>query len=119
MKRLYVGQIDKALLFGLLIFMFPASTAAQVQNYYVATTGSDTNDGSQAHPWATINHADSALRVGTAGTCTATSGWNSTSGVGACIHVASGLTQVRSQLPRAAQPLPAFIMYPTRNTVLV
>lgn len=91
MKRLYAGGIGKGLLFGLLLtFWFPASAAAQVQNYYVATTGSDANDGSQAHPWATINHADSALRIGTAGPCTAASGWNSTSGVGACIHVASG-----------------------------
>lgn len=36
-------------------------------NYYVSTTGSDSNDGSSAHPWLTLQHADSAGP--TAGTC--------------------------------------------------
>lgn len=39
-----------------------------VNNYYVATTGSDSNDGSSAHPWKTINHADAALGLGVSGT---------------------------------------------------
>jgi hypothetical protein len=30
-------------------------------NYYVSTTGSDANDGSQLHPWATIEHAVSSV----------------------------------------------------------
>jgi hypothetical protein len=33
-------------------------------NYYVSTTGNDANDGSSAHPWATINHADSVVAAG-------------------------------------------------------
>ncbi len=35
--------------------------------YFVAPTGSDLNDGSATKPWATINHASSALIVGTEG----------------------------------------------------
>lgn len=65
-------------------------TAVAQNQYYVAPTGSDSNDGSKAHPWATINHADAALTVGAPGVCTAGSGWISASGVGACVHVASG-----------------------------
>jgi hypothetical protein len=38
------------------------------QNYWVAPNGSDANDGSQSHPWATISHADAALRLGANGT---------------------------------------------------
>ncbi len=44
-------------------------------SYYVANNGSDANDGSACHPWATIAHADSALALGTTGTT---------------VHVASG-----------------------------
>ena len=32
--------------------------------YYVSNSGSDTNDGSACHPWATINHADKMVRPG-------------------------------------------------------
>ncbi len=35
--------------------------------YYVATTGSDLNDGSASKPWATITHADQSLVVGAEG----------------------------------------------------
>jgi uncharacterized protein DUF1565 len=38
------------------------------KNYWVAPNGSDANDGSQSHPWATIKHADAALRLGANGT---------------------------------------------------
>lgn len=41
-------------------------------DYYVTPTGSDSNNGSSAHPWATINHADSVV------------------GPGAVVHVAAG-----------------------------
>jgi parallel beta-helix repeat protein len=44
-----------------------------VNNFYVATTGSDTNNGSQAAPWLTLKHADSA-----------------NVGAGSCINVAPG-----------------------------
>jgi hypothetical protein len=40
-----------------------------VNNYYVATTGSDSNSGTQASPWLTIQHADSAGAGRSAGDC--------------------------------------------------
>jgi parallel beta-helix repeat protein len=43
------------------------------RNYYVATNGDDAKDGSQASPWKTIQHADSASRL-----------------PGDCINVAAG-----------------------------
>ncbi len=39
-----------------------SSTAAN--NYYVATNGSDSNDGSACHPWASIQHAASVAQGG-------------------------------------------------------
>jgi parallel beta-helix repeat protein len=33
-------------------------------NYYVSTSGSDSNDGSAAHPWATIQHASNLAQPG-------------------------------------------------------
>jgi hypothetical protein len=33
-------------------------------NYYVSTSGSDSNDGSAAHPWRTIQHASSLVAPG-------------------------------------------------------
>ena len=74
----------------LLLFAVVRTSAAQNQ-YYISPTGSDSNDGSRAHPWATFNHASSAARVGLPGVCTAASGWISASGIGACIHVAPGV----------------------------
>ncbi len=44
-----------------------------VRNYYVATTGSDTNPGTQASPWKTLQHADTMNL-----------------GAGACVNVAPG-----------------------------
>jgi hypothetical protein len=46
------------------------------KEYFVATTGSDLNDGSMASPWATISHASQALVPGPDG---------------AIVHVASGI----------------------------
>lgn len=43
----------------------PSSPGA---DYYIAPGGSDSNDGSEAHPWATITHADSVLQLGAYGT---------------------------------------------------
>src|SRR5207245_6900491 len=39
-----------------------------VNNYYVATTGSDSNSCTQAAPCATVNHVDSILTLGANGT---------------------------------------------------
>jgi hypothetical protein len=40
-----------------------------VNNYYVATNGSDSNVGTQASPWLTIQHADTAVGGRVAGDC--------------------------------------------------
>jgi parallel beta-helix repeat protein len=40
-----------------------------VNNYYVATSGSDSNSGTQASPWLTIQHADTAAGGRVAGDC--------------------------------------------------
>lgn len=67
------------------------SLASFATDYYVSATGSDSNSGtSPSSPWLTINHADAALTVGSGTTCTAGSGWVSVTGIGACVHVASG-----------------------------
>src|SRR5215471_17075156 len=47
-----------------------------VRNFYVATTGNDSNDGSAGSPWLTIQHADTSSRIG-----------------GDCINVAPGTYQ--------------------------
>jgi len=56
----------------LVLFMYlairPKQAVTQSANeYYVATTGSDSNDGSQAHPWKTIPHAFSSFVLGSGG----------------------------------------------------
>ena len=46
----------------------PPSSCSNCNNdYYISTTGFDSNPGTQAAPWATINHADAALTLGTGG----------------------------------------------------
>ena len=46
--------------------------SSTVSQYYIAPTGSDSNDGSAVHPWATIAHAATVI------------------GPGATVHVAAG-----------------------------
>lgn len=47
-----------AFLMALVSILLPKSTATPAnRQYYVAVTGSDSNDGSSAHPWKTIQHA--------------------------------------------------------------
>src|SRR5262249_10755961 len=41
-----------------------ASPSSNGKDYYVSTTGSDSNDGSAAHPWRTIQHASSLVTAG-------------------------------------------------------
>jgi len=55
------------LLLGL-CFALTGASVAQNQYYVNSSTGSDSNDGSQARPWRTIQHADSALALGAGGT---------------------------------------------------
>ena len=52
----------------LVLFCFVLNASAQVNDYYVATTGSDSGPGSQSQPWKTITHAASALTLGGSGT---------------------------------------------------
>ena len=52
----------------LVLFCFVLNASAQVNDYYVATTGSDSGPGSQSQPWKTITHAASALSLGGSGT---------------------------------------------------
>src|SRR5208337_1682121 len=47
--------------------LFNAPYYSCVRNFYVSPTGNDNNAGTQAAPWLTIHHADSASRV--AGDC--------------------------------------------------
>jgi hypothetical protein len=56
------------------------------REYYVSTTGSDSNDGSAARPWATINHASQALQP---------------TSDGAIVHVAPG-TYTVAAIPACA-----------------
>lgn len=70
---------------AILMLLGGARLVAQVNSYYIATTGSDSSgDGSQSNPWATINHADSKL---------GTSGYP-LGATGTVIHVASGTYDV-------------------------
>jgi Right handed beta helix region/Protein of unknown function (DUF1565) len=49
----------------LLIFLACVSGAfAQNNNFYVSTTGSDTNPGTEAAPWRTVQHAADLARAG-------------------------------------------------------
>ena len=71
MKYLRLRWIFKGL-FSLLLTTITVSlsqvSSAQVQNYYVSSTGNDGNDGSQARPWKTLSRANVALSLGAAGT---------------------------------------------------
>ncbi len=40
------------------------STTSNGKDYYVSPTGSDSNDGSSAHPWKTIQHAATLVTAG-------------------------------------------------------
>lgn len=44
------------------------TSCTNCNNYYVSTSGSDSNPGTQASPWKTISHAATSLSIGTNGT---------------------------------------------------
>ena len=56
--------------------------------YWISTSGSDSNDGSQAHPWATLQKASSSLKLGSGG---------------AVIHVLSGTYKIGQTITTAAR----------------
>jgi len=43
----------------------PLTATKALKNYYVSSAGSDGNDGSQQHPWLTIQHAATVAQAGT------------------------------------------------------
>ena len=93
MKFIPGKLVNQTFLFVLLLGTWVAlagASMAQNQYYVNASSGNDSNDGSQARPWRTIQHADAALTVGTSGTCNAGTGWLSVTNAGACVHVATG-----------------------------
>jgi hypothetical protein len=74
-KTVPVSLVNQVFLCVLsLCFALTGKSVAQNQ-FYVSAAGSDSNDGSQARPWRTIQHADSVLTLGASG---------------AVVHVASG-----------------------------
>ena len=50
-----------------LLFAAPYYTCST--NYYVSTSGSDSNPGTLASPWATLFHANASLANGVGGVC--------------------------------------------------
>jgi Protein of unknown function (DUF1565) len=44
--------------------IFLVASSALAQNYYVSPSGSDSNPGTQAQPWLTIQHAASMVTAG-------------------------------------------------------
>ena len=80
----------KALYVALLFLTLCATTpkALAINDYYVSPSGSGSTC-SQASP-CSMATVDTVLVVGSAGTCSAGTNWISASGIGACIHVASG-----------------------------
>jgi len=57
----------KGLLFAFIVFILTiafATNDTSSADYFVSTAGSDSNDGSAAHPWRTIQHASSLVTAG-------------------------------------------------------
>jgi hypothetical protein len=54
----YAGTVLMAL------FLFGSTSAGVATDYYVSPSGSDSNDGSAAHPWRTIQHAATMAQAG-------------------------------------------------------
>ena len=59
--------------------------------YWISTSGKDSNDGSQAHPWATLQKASTSLSLGSGGTI---------------VHVGSGTYTIAQTLATAAGGTP-------------
>ena len=53
---------------GCVLMLALANASAQTNYYVSATSGSDSNDGSQARPWATFAKANTSAALGSAGT---------------------------------------------------
>ncbi len=62
MRRTLKSSFVLLVLLSSLVFISPAR--AQAITYYVSLTGSDSSDGSSAHPWRTIQHGAGQLSPG-------------------------------------------------------
>ena len=58
----------KKYLIVLFCTLLTVAATAQVNHYYVSPVGSNSNDGSQAHPWRNVNWATSHFGLGSGGT---------------------------------------------------
>jgi len=67
-RPLSFGQAFSLFLILFITSGFSLNASAQVRDYYVSTSGSDSNDGSQARPWSTIQHAADSFSLGSSGT---------------------------------------------------
>jgi Protein of unknown function (DUF1565) len=69
--KLISGKLVHQALLSVLLtgfcFVLTGISVAQNQYYVNASSGNDSNDGSQARPWRTIQHADAALSLGSGG----------------------------------------------------
>src|SRR5438094_8744204 len=56
--------MNKMLAHLLVTWLLVSAGTLYAADYYVATTGSDSNNGSAGSPWATLNHANSVVVAG-------------------------------------------------------
>lgn len=54
----------RALLLSLAVFFFLSASSIYAADYYVSTTGSDSNSGSESSPWKTIQKGINSLKAG-------------------------------------------------------
>ena len=60
----FLKKAPISLLILLVSLVFASPAGAQARTYYVSTGGLDTNDGSSAYPWRTIQHSADQLSPG-------------------------------------------------------
>jgi hypothetical protein len=64
-KHKGIGSAIRSMISALIIALLVDQLYAQsIHQYYVAQSGSDSNPGTQAQPWQTINHAAKKVRPG-------------------------------------------------------
>lgn len=76
-----------------MMLVFCPGASAQTKQYYVGPSGSDSNAGTQARPWATIQKAVESFSAGTSGTVihVAPGNYSSTATMGTCASVTTNL----------------------------
>ena len=58
------SPVKRILWLALFVLILLASSPVFAADYYVATTGNDSNSGTQAAPWRTIKHAVDKMVAG-------------------------------------------------------